>query len=118
MVVWAILMLQFWKRREKYISLQWGMIGFEDEESDRPGRQCDADFSYLFVCVSVCTTCDDVIAVALIVTEYRGKKQLSALTGKEEFYFPEAKRRRLMAQSSALVLLLLFALLAMVRIII
>ena len=30
-------MLEFWKRKEKLTALEWGMIGFEDEEVNRPG---------------------------------------------------------------------------------
>jgi len=36
LVLWAIIMLEFWKRREKFTALQWGMIGFEDSEITRP----------------------------------------------------------------------------------
>lgn len=34
--LWAVLMLEYWKRDEKYTALRWGMIGFEDTEVDRP----------------------------------------------------------------------------------
>jgi hypothetical protein len=34
--IWAVLMLEFWKREEKFTALQWGMLGFEDTEIDRP----------------------------------------------------------------------------------
>jgi hypothetical protein len=34
--VWAVLMLEFWKREEKFTALQWGMLGFEETEIDRP----------------------------------------------------------------------------------
>jgi anoctamin-10/anoctamin-7 len=33
---WAVLMLEFWKRKEKQTAMEWGMVGFEDEEKDRP----------------------------------------------------------------------------------
>lgn len=33
---WAVLMLEFWKRKEKTTAMEWGMVGFEDEEKDRP----------------------------------------------------------------------------------
>lgn len=34
--VWSALVLKHWKRVEKTTALQWGMIGFEDEEAERP----------------------------------------------------------------------------------
>jgi len=34
--IWAVLMLEFWKREEKFTALEWGMLGFEDTEIDRP----------------------------------------------------------------------------------
>jgi hypothetical protein len=34
--IWAVLMLEFWKREEKFTALRWGMLGFEDTEIDRP----------------------------------------------------------------------------------
>jgi hypothetical protein len=37
-VLWAIFMLEFWKRKEKLIAVEWGMTGFEDDEQDRPGE--------------------------------------------------------------------------------
>lgn len=36
MAVWSTLFLEQWKRRENTLALEWGMIGFEDVESDRP----------------------------------------------------------------------------------
>lgn len=36
MGLWSSLFLEFWKRKEKYTALQWGMIGFEEEEQTRP----------------------------------------------------------------------------------
>lgn len=36
-VIWAVIMLEFWKRKEKMTAIEWGMIGFEDEEVNRPG---------------------------------------------------------------------------------
>ncbi|CAM9546066.1 unnamed protein product, partial [Ectocarpus sp. 8 AP-2014] len=35
-VFWAIAMLEFWKRKEKRVALEWGMIGFENDEQARP----------------------------------------------------------------------------------
>lgn len=34
--VWAITMLEYWKREEHVKALFWGMTSFEDEEPDRP----------------------------------------------------------------------------------
>ena len=34
--LWAILMLEAWKREEKRIALRWGMTNFETKELDRP----------------------------------------------------------------------------------
>lgn len=35
MALWAICMLEFWKRREKTTALSWGMLDFENTEVDR-----------------------------------------------------------------------------------
>jgi hypothetical protein len=42
-VIWAIIMLEFWKRLEKKTALEWGMVGFESNEATRPGivMYCD-----------------------------------------------------------------------------
>src|SRR3546814_8890204 len=34
--IWAVLMLEYWKRKEKTTALEWGMVGFEDDKKDRP----------------------------------------------------------------------------------
>lgn len=34
--LWAVCMLEFWKRKEKGIALEWGTIDFETDEVDRP----------------------------------------------------------------------------------
>ncbi|CAM9205929.1 unnamed protein product [Chrysoparadoxa australica] len=34
-VIWAIVMLEFWKRKEQKVALEWGMVSFEEEEQDR-----------------------------------------------------------------------------------
>lgn len=36
MVIWATLFLEFWKRKESYHGMKWGMTGYEDEEQTRP----------------------------------------------------------------------------------
>lgn len=33
---WCIFMLEFWKRKESTMAMEWGMTGFEEEERDRP----------------------------------------------------------------------------------
>lgn len=39
--MWAICMLEFWKRNQKKTALEWGMIGYEDEQVDRPEYRGD-----------------------------------------------------------------------------
>jgi len=34
--IWCGFMLEFWKRRCADVALEWGMIGFEENEADRP----------------------------------------------------------------------------------
>jgi len=34
--LWGIIYLELWKRREKFTALRWGMVGFEEEEQNRP----------------------------------------------------------------------------------
>lgn len=34
--LWAVLLLENWKRKESVIALEWGMTAFEDEEPERP----------------------------------------------------------------------------------
>jgi len=34
--LWATLFLEFWIKKERRAAMRWGMIGFEDEELDRP----------------------------------------------------------------------------------
>jgi len=43
--MWAIVMLEYWKREENMTSLKWGMVGYEDTERDRPdfkGKMIDS----------------------------------------------------------------------------
>lgn len=35
-VLWAIIMLEYWKRAEKIQAMKWGTVGFESKEVDRP----------------------------------------------------------------------------------
>jgi hypothetical protein len=37
LAIWAIFMLEYWKRREKTLALEWGMVGYESHELNRPG---------------------------------------------------------------------------------
>jgi len=41
--LWGILMLEFWKRAEAGYALEWGMIGFEEEQQDRPEFQPEGE---------------------------------------------------------------------------
>ncbi|KAJ8600325.1 hypothetical protein CTAYLR_000638 [Chrysophaeum taylorii] len=36
MSFWATFFLEFWKRKEARYAMLWGMVGFEEEETDRP----------------------------------------------------------------------------------
>lgn len=33
--LWSTLFLEYWKRKEVYTAMRWGMVGFEEEETDR-----------------------------------------------------------------------------------
>lgn len=37
--LWAIVMLEYWKRKESMTALSCGMTGYEDTERDRPGTR-------------------------------------------------------------------------------
>lgn len=45
--IWAIIMLEFWKRKEQLKSLDWGMTTFEDNEPDRPEFKGNLIRSYI-----------------------------------------------------------------------
>jgi hypothetical protein len=34
--LWAVFMLEFWKRKEKTVAIEWGTVGCEEDEPDRP----------------------------------------------------------------------------------
>jgi len=72
MSLWATLYLESWKRQEKRTACKWGMIGFEQEQQSRP--EFDA------------------------ISFFRE----SPVTGKQEKYFPAAKRFPVLAYSSAI----------------
>eukprot|EP00743_Colponemidia_sp_Colp-15_P004257 GILK01004593.1.p1 GENE.GILK01004593.1~~GILK01004593.1.p1 ORF type:complete len:1141 (+),score=244.57 GILK01004593.1:62-3484(+) len=35
--VWVTVLLEFWKRKQNTLSIQWGQVDFEDDEVERPG---------------------------------------------------------------------------------
>jgi len=41
--LWAICMLEFWKRKEKTVAIEWGTVGCEDDEPDRPTFRGDGN---------------------------------------------------------------------------
>lgn len=45
--LWAIFMLEFWKRTEKITAMKWGTIGFEDEQRDRPEFEGQTRVSFI-----------------------------------------------------------------------
>ena len=44
---WAVLMLEFWKRKESGIAMEWGMSDFESQELDRPEFIGNLQLSYI-----------------------------------------------------------------------
>jgi len=47
MCLWSHAMLEFWIRKERYIALKWGMIGFEATDQDRPEFKGERVKSYV-----------------------------------------------------------------------
>jgi len=45
--LWAVLMLEFWKRKEFFTSLSWGMTNFEATETERPEYIGEEQNSYI-----------------------------------------------------------------------
>lgn len=45
--LWAVLMLEFWKRKEQYTALWWGMTTFEETETERPEYKGEEMNSYI-----------------------------------------------------------------------
>lgn len=39
MILWSTFFIEFWKRKQITVAMQWGVHGFEDEETDRPEFQ-------------------------------------------------------------------------------
>ena len=35
-ILWSVFVTEFWKRDEKRIAMLWGIVGFEQEEEQRP----------------------------------------------------------------------------------
>lgn len=49
MVLWAVFMLEYWKRKEKDIALQRGMLDYEDTEIDRPGKKINTRYYSIII---------------------------------------------------------------------
>ena len=45
--LWAVLMLEYWKRKEQYTALAWGMTNFEATETERPEYKGEEQNSYI-----------------------------------------------------------------------
>lgn len=45
--LWAVFMLELWKRKEKTIAMVWGTLGFEETEVDRPDFQGETIDSFI-----------------------------------------------------------------------
>jgi hypothetical protein len=45
--LWGVLMLEYWKRKEHYTALAWGMTNFEATETERPEYEGDEQNSYI-----------------------------------------------------------------------
>ena len=108
-VIWAVIMLEFWKRKEKMTSIEWGMTGFEDEEVNRPG------LIYLFINI-VDSKQNNELFANYFWTEFKGEVQKSLINGKEVMYFPPKKRMVLIAQSSGVIATLILVVVGAVRI--
>mmetsp|Transcript_6784 Transcript_6784/g.10767 ORF Transcript_6784/g.10767 Transcript_6784/m.10767 type:complete len:757 (-) Transcript_6784:247-2517(-) len=44
---WAVLLLEYWKRKEVRLAMEWGMTDFEEAEKDRPEFKGDIINSYI-----------------------------------------------------------------------
>lgn len=73
LVIWAVCMLEYWKRKEKSLALKRGMLEYEDTEVDRPG------IFFLLVVISL---------------EFDGIFQPSHVDGKVKIYFPRHEKRK------------------------
>ena len=45
--LWGVLMLEYWKRKEQYTALHWGMTEFEATETERPEYEGEEMNSYI-----------------------------------------------------------------------
>ena len=45
--LWGVLMLEYWKRKEQYTALAWGMTNFEATETERPEYEGEEQNSYI-----------------------------------------------------------------------
>jgi hypothetical protein len=104
LVTWAVVMLEYWKRREKYKSMEWGMEDFEETEQDRPGQmeRCMSclcwhvrtDISAAFVLV---------VYVVCVGAEFKGQLVTSFISGKDMVYFPPRERSKKICISSTVI---------------
>jgi len=44
---WSVLLLEYWKRAEARHAMEWGMVGFEEQERDRPEFHGEEITSYI-----------------------------------------------------------------------
>eukprot|EP01038_Epipyxis_sp_PR26KG_P005759 gene5759-7950_t len=47
LAIWAVFMLEFWKRKEKRLALQWGTLDFESNENDRSEFKGETTLSFI-----------------------------------------------------------------------
>lgn len=80
MAGWSTLFLESWKRKQVVYALRWGTHGFEDIEQER------LEFA------------ENTIANGGLNEEI-----VSPVTGKKILYYPDSKRRRLMAKSQTII---------------
>jgi hypothetical protein len=115
--VWAILMLQAWKRREKYVALEWGMAGFGVDELNRPGTiNPVVGLIYLLLCPiplflsSLSSSLPPSLPLPLLFwldcVEFKGESQQSIVTGRKIFFFTSFNRRLYIVQSAVVILAL------------
>jgi hypothetical protein len=38
LVMWGVFMLEFWKRKEKFLAMKWGTVDYMLNEISRPGN--------------------------------------------------------------------------------
>jgi hypothetical protein len=109
-VIWAVVMLEFWKRKEKLTVLEWGMIGYEDEEQNRPGSPPTHSKPLRSKPLSLT---DYLLYLAAV--EFKGELRKSVINGKEIMHFPAAKRKNLIIESSVIIGVLIAVVIGAVR---